>query len=157
MNLRMVSLRENPDRLEQFIGYFSSHWGHEAVYRDCMTACLHTASPLPQWYLLMDGETILGGCGLIVNDFNARQDLWPWLCALYVEENHRGHAYGSRLLRNAQEEAAKAGFQTLYLVTDHVGYYEKYNFEWIGMTSDPFGGSSRIYQATNPCGETAKQ
>ncbi len=149
----LVSLRTAPERLELFIRYFSLHWNNEAVYRDCMTACLQTASPLPQWYLLMDGETIVGGCGLIVNDFNARQDLWPWLCALFIEQSYRGHAYGAILLEHAKCEASTLGFPALYLVTDHVGYYEKYEFEFIGITSDPFGGTSRIYRSTACPGE----
>ena len=151
--LKILSLRKHPELLEKFIAYFVSHWNNEAVYRDCMTACLQTASPLPQWYLLMDGETIVGGCGLIVNDFNARQDLWPWLCALYIEEEYRGHAYGAMLLAHAGCEASALGFSALYLVTDHVGYYEKYGFDFIGMTADPFGGTSRIYRSTACSGE----
>ena len=153
VKMQIISLKSTPECLERFIQFFASHWNNEAVYRDCMTACLKTASVLPQWYLLMDGETIVGGCGLIVNDFNARQDLWPWLCALYIEEAYRGHAYGAMLLEHAKCEALTLGFQTLYLATDHIGYYEKYGFEFIGMTSDPFGGTSRIYRNTAFPGE----
>ena len=145
--IEIISLRKTPERLERFIRYFSSHWNNEAVYRDCMMACLKTASVLPQWYLLMAGEAVVGGCGLIVNDFNARQDLWPWLCALYIEEAYRGHAYGKILLEHVKREASTLGFRTLYLLTDHVGYYEKYDFEFMGMTSDPFGSMSRIYHS----------
>ena len=145
--MKIVSLRNSPERLETFIRYFASHWNNEPVYRDCMSASLKTASPLPQWYLLTDGESIAGGCGLIVNDFNARQDLWPWLCALYIEESYRGHAYGRLLLEHVRSEAAALGFRTLYLATDHIGYYEKYGFERIGTAADPFGGSSGIYRS----------
>lgn len=114
-----------------------------------MTACLHAPSPLPQWFALMDGDEIAGGCGLITNDFNARQDLWPYLAALHVEEERRGDALGSLLLMHARHACAALGFPQLYLVTDHVGYYEKYDFEWIGTAADPFGGSSRLYRATS--------
>ena len=37
------------------------------------------------------------------------------------------------------------GFSNMYLATDHVGYYEKYGFKFLGMAADPFGGNSRIY------------
>lgn len=152
--MKIVSLRTAPECLEQFIQYFASRWNNEAVYRDCMTACLQTTSPLPQWYLLVDDKAIVGGCGLIVNDFNARQDLWPWLCALYIEEAYRGHSYGAGLLKHAKCEASTLGWPVLYLATDHVGYYEKYGFEFIGMTADPFGGISRIYRSVTETGES---
>ena len=40
---------------------------------------------------------------------------------------------------------AMVGFSNMYLATDHVGYYEKYGFKFLGMAADPFGGNSRIY------------
>lgn len=145
----IISLRENPGELERFIAFFSSHWQNEVLYRDCMTACLATDSPLPQWYLLLDSGNgaVIGGAGLITNDFNARMDLWPWLCALFIEIPYRGQSLGSRLIAHLKKETARLGFSNLYLVTDHIGYYEKYGFRFIGATSDPFGGSSRIYHS----------
>lgn len=151
-DMKIISLREHPDRLEQFISFFHSHWHSEAVYRDCMTACLTTTAPLPQWYLLVDErDNVVAGCGLITNDFNARQDLWPWVCALFVEKTHRGHGLGSWLLEHCRNVSAELGFFNLYLATDHIGYYEKSGFEFIGYASDPFGGRSRIYRiSTSP-------
>ncbi len=147
--LRVLSLREHPEELERFVAFFSAHWHAEAVYRDCLTHCLNSPSPLPQWYLLRDasGATI-GGAGLITNDFNARMDLWPWLCALYIEEPHRGNAYGARLLHHLRHEAGRLGFSDLYLVTEHTGYYERYGVKFLGRTADPFGDTPRVYRAT---------
>jgi len=146
--MKIISLRQKPDQLERFIAYFASHWHHEAVYRDCMTACLQSDSPLPQWLLLVDEDgAIAGGAGLIANDFNSRQDLWPWLCALFIEERRRGHGYGALLIEQIKDEATRLGFKSLHLCTSHVGYYERYGFVFIGMAHDPFGGVSRIYKA----------
>ncbi|MEI3004766.1 MAG: GNAT family N-acetyltransferase [Victivallales bacterium] len=80
--------------------------------------------------------------------FCARRSL-PWFCALYIEEAYRGHAYGARLIAHVKTEAARLGYRKLYLCTDHTGYYEKYGFGYLGVASDPFGSSSRIY-----CAET---
>lgn len=102
-----------------------------------------------------DGEHILLVQDLIVepehqkqgtNDFISRMDLYPWICALYIEEAYRGHAYGSLLLARAEEDAAKAGYPYAYLCTDHVGYYEKYGFEHIGTGYHPWGETSGIYR-----------
>ena len=93
---------------------------------------------------MMSGEQIIGCYGLITNDFNSRQDLWPWLAALYVEESERGQALGANLLSHGLQEAKTLGFNKVYLATDHIGYYEKYGWEYIG-TAYGAGDESRIY------------
>ncbi|MDD3886064.1 MAG: hypothetical protein PHI35_04270 [Victivallaceae bacterium] len=45
--LKIKSLLDNPAELEFFIGWFAGRWGNEAVYRDCMSACINFAAPLP--------------------------------------------------------------------------------------------------------------
>lgn len=148
--MEIVSVRERPAFAREFIAYFQKRWASEAskpVYEDCILSCLDSPSPLPQWYLLMDGDHIVGGAGLIANDFISRMDLWPWLCALYIEKEYRGHEYGALLIARAKEDAKKAGFEFLYLCTDHVGYYERYGFEYLAQGYHPWGESSRVYRA----------
>ncbi|MBE6404025.1 MAG: GNAT family N-acetyltransferase [Lentisphaeria bacterium] len=143
--LQTVSLRENPELLERFCGYFSLRWGKEELYRDCMQSALQTSSPLPQWFLLLKGDEIAGGCGLITNDFISRMDLYPWLCAVYVEEKFRGQGGGGILIDRAVQAAFAMGFDNVYCCTDHTGYYEKYDFKYIGIGYHPWNETSRIY------------
>ena len=65
---------------------------------------------------------------------------------LFIEENHLGHEYGSLLIEKAKKEAREARFKYIYLCTKHVGYYEKYNFRYVGQGYHPWGEESRIYE-----------
>ncbi|MNC41279.1 N-acetylglutamate synthase [compost metagenome] len=118
------------------------------MYEDAITRCIGAVNPLPQWYLLMDNEQILGCAGLITNDFISRGELYPWLCALYVEPQHRGRGYGSQLINHVAEETRKFGFPQLHLCTDLEGYYEKQGFAFNGLGYHPWGEASRVYTRT---------
>jgi len=147
-NMNIISVREHQEYLDRAIDYFSSKWGiNRNIYQDCISNSLNTESPLPRWYLMMKGDKIIGSYGLIVNDFISRQDLWPWLCAVYIEENERGQALSSRLLEHGLRESAKLGFSAVYLCTDHMGFYEKYGWQYIGQGYGVSGEATRIYKA----------
>lgn len=86
---RFVKLREEPRRLEAAAAWFHQKWGiPQEAYRASMEECL-TGQGVPQWYLAVQGERILGGLGVITNDFHPRRDLSPNVCAVYVEEDAR--------------------------------------------------------------------
>jgi N-acetylglutamate synthase-like GNAT family acetyltransferase len=146
--MNIISVRENPDYKNKAIEYFQRSWKSvlPVIYEDSITHSLTARNSLPQWYLLENNGDIIGCAGLITNDFISRGDLYPWICALYIEEKHRGNAYGSLLIEQAKIDAKKAGFEYVYLSTSHIGYYEKYDFEYIGQGYHPWGEESRIYE-----------
>lgn len=145
--VHIISVRKNPGYADPAIAYIQSRWPQVSpiMYEDCIRHCLSADAPLPQWYLLLRGEEIIGCAGLITNDFISRGELYPWICALYVEEKHRGRAYGALLLEEGKADCARLGFADVYLATDHIGYYEKYGFNYIGQGHHPWGDESRIY------------
>lgn len=148
MNMpHIISVREHPGYTREAIAYIQSKWPQvpPIVYEDCITHCIGAAAPLPQWYLLLlDGRPV--GCsGLITNDFISRMDLYPWICALYIDTAHRGKAFGSLLLAKSKRDCSRFGFADVYLATDHTGYYEKYGFRYLAQGYHPGGEESRIY------------
>lgn len=98
------------------------------------------------WYLCLDGGNIIGGLGIIQNDFHDRKDLAPNVCAVYTEEAYRGQGIAERLLNLAVEDMRAKGISPLYLVTDHIGFYERYGWEFLCMAhEDDSGNETRVY------------
>lgn len=146
MQYKILNVRNNPDYLEIATDYFSCKWGIDRqIYYNSISDSISTKNALPRWYLMKDNVNIIGSFGLIENDFMVRKDLLPWLCALYVEENMRGKGLGASLLECGCKEAKKLGFSKLYLCTDHIGYYERYSWQYLGDEESEFGGKTRVY------------
>ncbi|GJQ62767.1 MAG: N-acetyltransferase [Melioribacteraceae bacterium] len=147
-NLQIISVRENPEYAHEAVKYFQSVWKSNSpeIYEDAITNSVGASRPLPQWYLLLKENEITGCAGLITNDFISRMDLYPWVCSIFVAEEHRGHNYGKLLLDKALTDAKTAGFDSIYLCTDHKGYYEKFGYKFIGFGYHPWHEISRIYE-----------
>ena len=65
---------------------------------------------------LSDGGTLLGSAGLLPTTIT-HQHLTPWLSSVYVPEEHRGKGVASALSLRAASEAARLGFDRIYLFT----------------------------------------
>lgn len=148
--MKVINVRNDASYKDQAIAYFQKIWANEAskpVYADSITRSLNTDNPLPIWYLLLGSDDEIIGCvGLITNDFISCMDLYPWLAALYIEKDHRGKNLAKLLIDAVVADTKAAGFKKLYLCTDHVGYYEKFGFEYICDGYHPWGESSRVYE-----------
>lgn len=146
--MKVISIRENKEYKDKAIQYLQDSWSEVSpvIYADCINHCIDAELPLPQWYLLEKDGEIIGCAGLITNDFISRMDLYPWLCALFIDEQHRGNNYAALLMERAKADTKKLGFKHMNLSTDHIGYYEKFGFTYIGQGYHPWDEETRIYQ-----------
>ena len=143
--LTYITLRDKPEWKEKAAAWFHSKWGvPEEAYLACMADYLSGASEYG-WYLCADGDDIVGGLGVIENDFHERKDLTPNVCAVYVEEDCRCQGVAGFLLNYVCRDMADMGYETLYLLTDHIGFYERYGWEFYCMVGDDDGSESRMY------------
>jgi len=153
MGYTLLKLRDRPDWAERAAQWYHQKWQVPiAAYRESIQACLQGQEPVPQWYLFLDGEgKIAAGAGVIENDFHDRPDLRPNLCALFVEEPHRERGLARRLLNAIREDMGSLGEKRLYLVTDHIGFYEKCGWEFCTMVNCTDGETSRLYTIPTLC------
>ncbi len=149
----IVCLRDNPAFTEKAALWFAEKWDIPAeAYRESITQCIHKQNTVPQWYIMLDDSgQIIAGAGVIENDFHDRKDLSPNLCALFVENNWRKQGVAKNFLVFIQQDMAKKGFQTLYLLTEHTSFYEKCGWEFFTYTTGEDGATMRVYSVTtNP-------
>ena len=128
-----ITLREQPELKDAAADWFHSKWGVPTeAYLECMEAYLSRQTELGWFLCLADGQ-IVGGLGVIENDFHDRPDLTPNGCSVYTEESHRGQGIAGHLLDMAVEDLRAKGISPAYLVTDHTNFYERYGWEFLCM------------------------
>ena len=147
MTYEILNLREHGELLERAAAWFHAKWGVPLeAYRESMAECVQNVRAVPQWYLAVDGGEITGGLGVIENDFHDRKDLAPNVCAVYTEEAYRRQGIAGALLEHACADMAGMGVDTLYLLTDHTSFYERYGWQFLCMAQgDGEEKPSRIY------------
>ena len=131
--LAYITLRDKPETMVDAAKWFHSKWGvPEEAYLACMEEYLEKCTEYG-WYLCLDGEKIVGGLGVIENDFHDRKDLTPNVCAVYTEAGYRCRGIAGNLLNMAVSDMRAKGITPVYLVTDHEGFYERYGWEFLCM------------------------
>ena len=147
MEYDIISLCGQPELFRAAADWFSTKWRvPKQAYLDSMEEGRRSVTGVPAWYVIMDGEEILAGLGVIANDFHRRPELTPNLCALFVEAPYRRQGLARRLLDRACGDLFAHGIETAYLITDHREFYERCGWHFYTMVQEQNGGQARMYR-----------
>ena len=128
-----ITLRQKPELKEEAAAWFHDKWKvPKEAYLESIEAYLDHETEYG-WYLCLDSGRIIGGLGVIENDFHDRKDLAPNVCAVYTEEEYRCQGIARCLLDMVYNDMKSKGITPIYLITDHIGFYEKYGWEFLCM------------------------
>lgn len=142
---RIVKLSDAPAMWEEAARWYASKWSipEQAYYESIEDSRDKT---VPAWYLCLNGEHIIGGAGVIENDFHDCPDLTPNVCAVYTEPYFRNQGIAGKMLSFICEDFHTQGIDTLYLITGHTGFYERYGWTYhCDALGDGEEKPSRIY------------
>lgn len=144
--LEYIALRDMAELKEAAANWLHGRWGvPKEAYLECMDAYLSGKTEYG-WYFCLDEGLIVGGVGVVGNDFHDRKDLSPNICAVYTEEAYRKQGIAGRLLNMAVDDLRSKGISPVYLATDHIGFYERYGWEFYCMVQcDGEPCMSRMY------------
>jgi len=115
-------------------------------YKDCIERSIDTNNDLPRFFVVLQDDEIIGSYAILRSDLNSRQDLFPWFACLYVEDEFRGKNIGSMLQNHAKQYIKTLGYEKLYLCTELSDYYEKNNWNEIGIGYSIGDDKYKIYE-----------
>lgn len=129
---QILKLQEHPELKTRAAAWFHAKWNIPAeAYLSSIDECIRHRQAIPQWYVALTEDRIIGGLGVIENDFHNRKDLSPNLCAVYVEKEFRCQGIAGAMLNRVCNDMALQGIPTLYLVTEHTSFYERYGWQFL--------------------------
>jgi len=130
----IIKIQEHPELKNYAANWFHEKWNIPLeAYLESIDECMKNNTPVPQWYIVIIGDKIVGGLGVIENDFHNRKDLTPNVCAVYVEDDYRCQGIAGKMLNYVCDDMREKNIDTLYLVTDHTSFYERHGWEFLCM------------------------
>ena len=85
-----------------------------------------------------DENKVAGFCVLSETDCLPDAPYCPWIGFVFVDIPYRGNRLSASLIDAAAAQARTAGFDRIFLVSDHLGLYEKYGFTAIDRRPAPW-------------------
>ncbi|EJF30849.1 MULTISPECIES: GNAT family N-acetyltransferase [Enterobacteriaceae] len=148
--MKIVPLYQAPQHVEQVTEWLWQAFGSQESrgFFASIVAASQREGEMPLTFIALEGEKMVGTVGLWRCDLISRQDLWPWLAALYIDESQRGKGLGEILQRHVVEYARQLGFESLYLYSACKTYYERFGWRYIGDGLDYPDQPVHLYQLT---------
>ena len=143
--LQVLPLCEHPQAIEQLARWHFAQWGPANPANNVERRIARLQGHLepgrvPQTFVALDGEQLLGSASLVAADLPNRDDLSPWLASVYVDPPHRRQGVGAALVKRVADEAIALGLPTLYLFTpDRAAFYARLG--WTVMEQDQWNGT----------------
>lgn len=130
--MKIVALSEVPHHATQITDWLWQAFGDgtsREFYQSIVRSSLNGAD-FPVTFVALDGDIPLGTVGFWRCDLISRQDLTPWVAALFVEESARGKGLSEALQQHVIDFAQQRGYDKLWLWSTFGGYYERFGWQY---------------------------
>jgi len=138
--VKTVKLNEHPEFIPTLAKWHYTEWSYlhavDSVERRISELEEEAKSDgIPQTFVAVSGDTLLGSASLIPHDMSIRMDLSPWLASVYVPVEQRNRGIGSALVRHVVKEAESLGYRIIYLFTpDREAFYVRLGWSLMERT-----------------------
>ncbi len=144
--MHILEFSELPDKAKWITKIRECDWSAAAFLAELLEQDrFHEMLGEGSLFIMAHGEILVSFCTLTQKDCIDDEDLFPWIGFVFTAPEYRGNRYSERLIAYACDAAVKLGYDKVYLATDHIGLYEKYDFTYIESRMDVYGEESRVY------------
>lgn len=153
--MKLLSVKNDKALCEKVKAYCKENW-HKVYDSFAYTADRSvTAERFPQTWVIFGHhydeyyQYIVGFYQLDEHDhLTVHTELTPFITTLFIDPGFRGgYRYGETAVTHAREILGSMGYDTAYLHTDLIGYYEKYGFSETGLDITDYGSPTKVYCA----------
>lgn len=105
----------------------------------------------PYTFVAIAGELPVGMVSVKESELSGREELTPWLSALYVAPDHRRRGIGERLIDTVINDCAKKKYKRVFLFIDSRNmetlerFYRKRGWKYYDEERDSDGNRTKIY------------
>ena len=141
-------LADHKEYIDTVVNWLWKEFGNENNYEFFQSIIKNSLikNKLPLTFIALADNELVGTIGLWRSDLVSRQDLYPWVSALFVKENFRAKRIGQELQHFLIEYCREVGFTELFLYTDICNYYEKTGWEYLEDGVEYSGDYIKIYK-----------
>ena len=137
-----------PQHAEQVSRWLWQEFGEGLSAAFFASVINHSMTPgaLPVTFVATDGDRLIGTVGLWRCDLISRQDLYPWMAALYVAPESRGRGLAGKLQQHVIGYARTQGYAELFLYSACCDFYERFGWQYIGEGLDYPASAVSLYR-----------
>lgn len=142
----ILPLRDCPQFIEPLARWHFAQWGSlnpaSTVERRIAKLQEHLQpGRVPQTFVAVEDDQLLGSASLVAADLPSRDDLSPWLASVYVDPPFRQRGVGAALVERVAQEARSLAFPVIYLFTpDRAAFYVRLG--WQVVEQDDWNGTT---------------
>lgn len=150
LDLQISNLADHPKHFQTVCTWVWEEWWRSegSTMEDMVYFTRHCLEKeeIPMTFVgLLEGKPV-ATASLWRSDPFSRQDLTPWLAAMYVIPERRGRGIGTLMQHHVIGEARRLEYLSIYLMTDHTGYYEKAGWSFLETAPLLNGKKTRLYR-----------
>jgi len=146
--MKIINLINDSSYIKNVVNWLWSEWGTERNYNYWKSWVENSTfiDKIPQTFIALEAEEIIGTISIWRCDLQSRQDIFPWLGGLFVKEEYRKKGIGLELQKHAFKVTIDLGYTDIYMFTVLNDYFEKLGWKYMEDIPDENGNMVKLYR-----------